>query len=301
MVELVQVTERIEAEFPRLSPQLKRAARYVLDSPDDVALSSMRSLAKRADVHPSALVRLAKELGFEGYVALREPFRETLRRRPERYAVRARNLQARGGGELDNLYGELLEAGGDNIAGTFADCSPERLAKLAATMEGAVHIYVVGMRKCLPVAFYIHYACRMFHQGVTLLGGFAGTMADELRDLGPDDVLLAISFDPYTRETVRAARHAVAMGATLVAITDSPLSPLAEGAAEILVVANASPSFFRSLVAAMALAEALVAFLVARGGDQAIETLTQTESQLDGFGIYLQRPERRAARRRGAR
>ena len=59
MVELVQVTDRIEAEFPRLSPQLKRAARYVLDSPDDVALSSMRALATRADVHPSALVRLA--------------------------------------------------------------------------------------------------------------------------------------------------------------------------------------------------------------------------------------------------
>ncbi len=298
MVELVQVTDRIEAEFPRLSPQLKRAARYVLDSPDDVALSSMRALATRADVHPSALVRLAKELGFKGYVELREPFRETLRRRPERYAERARNLQARGGGELDDLYRELIDAGSDNIAGTFAECSPERLANLAVTMEAARHIYVVGMRKCLPVAFYIHYACRMFHQGVTLLGGFAGTMADELRDLGADDVFLAISFDPYTRETVRAARHAVAMGATVVAITDSPLSPLAEGAVETLVVANAGPSFFRSLVAAMALAEALVAFLVARGGDRAIETLTQTEAKLDDFDIYLQRPERRTGRQR---
>ncbi len=298
MVELVHVTERIQAEFPRLSPQLKRAARYVLDSPDEVALNSMRAVAKRADVHPSALVRLAKELGFKGYVALREPFRETLRRRPERYAERARNLQARGGGELGELYRELIVAGNDNIAGTFADCSPQRLARLAATMEAAGHIYVVGMRKCLPVAFYIHYACRMFHPGVTLLGGFAGTLADELRELGPDDMLLAISFDPYTRETVRTARHAAALGATVVAITDSLLSPLAEVAAETLVVANASPSFFRSLVAAMALAEAIVAFLLARGGDQAIATLTQTEAQLDGFGTYQQRPERQAAGRR---
>ena len=56
----------------------------------------------------------------------------------------------------------------------------------------------------------------------------------------------------------------------------------------MLLVANASPSFFRSLVGAMALAEALVAFLVARGGERTVARLAQTERQLRAFGAYWQ-------------
>jgi DNA-binding MurR/RpiR family transcriptional regulator len=147
------------------------------------------------------------------------------------------------------------------------------------------------MRKCYPVAFYFHYACRMFRDQVTLLSGWAGTLVDELRDLGPGDAMLAISFEPYTRETVTAVRHAAAAGAAVVAVTDSPVSPLARDADHVLLVANASPSFFRSLVGAMALAEALVAFLVARGGERTVAGLGQAERQLRAFGAYWHEAE----------
>ena len=145
------------------------------------------------------------------------------------------------------------------------------------------------MRKCFPIAFYLQYACRMFHDDVVLLSGSAGTLVDEIRDLGRGDILIAVSFDPYTRETVQAAHYATAAGASLVAITDSQLSPLAEGASHSFAVTNSSASFFRSLVAAMALAEAIVAFLLARGGDRAITKLADIEDHLDLFETYTQR------------
>ena len=287
MVELDKVTERIESAFPGLSPQLMRAARYVLDSPDDVALNSMRTVAARAGVHPSAMVRLARKLAYSGYAEFREPFRQHLRTHPTRYASRARHLQARGvDGEAGALFGELVSSGEDNIRRTFEGAGPAELEAVVETLAAARRIYVVGMRKCYPVAFYFHYACRMFGAQVTLLNGWAGTLSDELRDLGPEDALLAVSFEPYTRETVTAARHAAAAGADVVAITDSAVSPLGAEARHVLLVANASPSFFRSLVGAMALAEALVAFLVARGGERTVAGLAQTERQLRAFGAY---------------
>lgn len=290
MVELARVAEQIESAYAGLSPQLQRAARYVLDSPDDVALGTIRDVATQAGVHPSTLVRLARELAFSGYAEFREPFRERLRTQPTRYADRAKNLQARGRGtDAEILYQEIVALGRGNIEQTFADTSPEQLSQLADDMESARRVFIVGLRKCFPIAFYLQYACRMFHDDVVLLSGWAGTLVDELRDLGRDDVLIAISFDPYTRETVHAARYAASAGAKLVAITDSQLSPLAEGASHTFVVTNSSTSFFRSLVAAMALAEAIVAFLLARGGDQAITTLADMEDHLDLFEIYLQR------------
>ncbi len=284
------VKARIENAFPALSPQLKRAARYVLDAPDDVALNSMRTVASHAGVHPSTMVRLAKELEFSGYAKFREPFRQRLRTHTDRYADRARHLQAREadrtGHERDDLLVEIQAAGRENLSRTFAATSAADLAELAEMLEDARRIFVVGMRKCHPVAYYLHYACRMFHDNVVLANGIASTMADELRDMRDGDVLIAVSFEPYTRETVRAARHALSSGAKLVAITDSTVSPLAEGAAKSFVVANDSPSFFRSVVAAMALAEAFVAFLVAHGGNAAIERLTRTEMHLENFDAY---------------
>ena len=79
MNDFAAVTGRIEAAFPDLSPRLRQAARYVIDRPDEVALSSMRRVAAGAGVHPSTMVRLARALAFPGYGALREPFRQHLR------------------------------------------------------------------------------------------------------------------------------------------------------------------------------------------------------------------------------
>jgi DNA-binding MurR/RpiR family transcriptional regulator len=288
MVELATVTEQIEMAFTQLSPQLKRAARYVLDAPDDVALNSMRTVAAHAAVHPSTMVRLAKRFDFPGYAEFREPFRERLRTHPAHYASRARSLQARRAtADTEHpLYQEIVLAGSDNIERTFDDISPEALVAAVETLAAARRIYVVGMRKCYPVAFYFHYACRMFRDDVVLLNGWAATMGDELRGLEGGDALLAVSFDPYTRETVSAVCHAARVGAAIVAVTDSAVSPLARAARHTLLVANRSPSFFRSLVGAMALAEALVAFLVARGGEVAVRALADSEGQLRTLGAY---------------
>ena len=62
------VKQRLEDAFPGLSPQLRQAARFVLDRPEDVALHSMRQLASRAGVHPSTMVRLARAPDYPGYI-----------------------------------------------------------------------------------------------------------------------------------------------------------------------------------------------------------------------------------------
>lgn len=281
------VTSRLETAYAGLSPQLKRAARYVLDSPDDVALHSMRAIATRAGVQPSTMSRLVRQLDFQTYAEFREPFRERLRSRPPRYAARARHLQARAERkEAAGLLSEIIAADANNIRETYEGIGDAKIAAAAETLATARLVYVVGMRKCFPVAHYFHYACRMFHLPVRLVQGSAGTFADELRDVAAADALLAIGFDPYTRETVQATREALAAGAAVVAITDSAVSPLTVGAKHLFLVANHGPSFFRSLVAAMSLVQALVAFLVARSGRSAVRALAETERMLESHSAY---------------
>ena len=69
---------RLLEALPEMSPQLRKAARYVLDNPNDVGVSSIREVAEAAEVTANSLVRMARAAGFEGYEDLRRPFREAL-------------------------------------------------------------------------------------------------------------------------------------------------------------------------------------------------------------------------------
>jgi DNA-binding MurR/RpiR family transcriptional regulator len=278
---------RLENDYDRLSPKLRLAARYVLDAPDDVAFASVRDTAARAGVHPSTLVRLAKTFGFPGYGEFRAVVQQRLRRPQASMTARAHRLSdrvARKPGPA--LFEDLMASGRRNLNDSFAATSAEQLERTADLLAQARRIYVIGMRKCFPVAYYIHYACRMFCDNVRLVTGNAGTFVDELRDVGAEDVLIAISYDPYTRQTVAAVEDAAARGATIVALTDSPVSPLARVAEEVFLIANASPGFFRSIAPAMALAESIVAALLARGGAESLDMLRGTEQQLQRFAAY---------------
>jgi len=298
VTEFAAVKRRLEDAFPGLSPQLRQAARFVLDQPDDVALSSMRQLASRAGVHPSTMVRLAQALDYEGYADFREPFRERLRDGRGRYIDRARHLQARGrNAESAALVDDLLAADLANLEQSFAAADVDRLTDCARALAAARRVYVVGLRSCYPIAFYFHYAWRMFEDKAVLLDGQGGTFADALRELGGDDAMLAISFLPYTRETVQAVAHARDHGATIVAITDSPVSPLARRADFPLIVATAGPSLFHSIVPGMAISQGLIALLLARGGDEALGTLAGSERQLERFHAYWDDSRARSANR----
>jgi hypothetical protein len=61
------VLSRLLEAIPEMSPQLRKAARYVLDNPNDVGVSSIREVAEAAEVTANSLVRMARAVGFDGF------------------------------------------------------------------------------------------------------------------------------------------------------------------------------------------------------------------------------------------
>ncbi len=301
-MDFAALSQRIADKFPRLSPRLQLAARHVLDRPDDVALSSMRRLAADAGVHPSTMVRLARTFDFKGYNEFRQPFQERLRVRPSGYLARARDLQERGTeDEVPILLEEILSTDIANLRGSFAANGAEKFVACAEAMAAAERIFVAGRRSCFPVAFFFHYVYSMFRDNAVLLEGRGGTFADDLRAFASRDLMLAISFEPYSRETVKAVEYARARGGTSVVLTDSRVSPLAKIAHEVLIVGNESPSFFHSLAAAMAVVEALIVLMVAKGGAGTLTSIEESERQLEDFDAYWKPAPKRRKRRPGGR
>jgi DNA-binding MurR/RpiR family transcriptional regulator len=292
-VEFAALVQRVADIFSGLSPELRRAARFVLDRPDDVALTSMRGLARDAGVQPATMVRLARAAGFSGYDEFREPFRHRLRDHRADYVSRARNIQTRGeGGGIPRLLAEVQAAADGNVRATFAESNASAFSSSADALAGSRRVFVVGLRSCYAIAYSFHYAYRMFRDDVRLLDGHGGTFSDGLRNIGPGDAILAISVTPYTSETVHAVAHAKQRGATVVALTDSLVSPLAANADHVLLVRCDGPSFFGSFAAALAVAEALVVVLVANAGEEALRRIEESDRQLEAFAAYARDNQR---------
>ena len=146
---------------------------------------------------------------------------------------------------------------------------------------------MLGSRSSYPVAYHFFYIASFGGAPVILVDGPGGIGVDALRGAGAGDVMFAVSVVPYTRATLDAAAHAAARGVGVIALTDSPLSPLAVGARAVLTVPTATPSFFHSMSAAFAVAETLAALVVAERGPQALEAIRRADRELRSLYAYL--------------
>ena len=106
------ILERLSGAWEDLTPEAQKAARYVLENPADVGVSTVREIAEAASVKPNTVVRMARQVGFEGYEDFRAPFRDAIRQGQAGFPDRARWLQDIGRqGELGPLFAEMVGRG----------------------------------------------------------------------------------------------------------------------------------------------------------------------------------------------
>lgn len=294
MAKQAGVNDRLEASYAALSPRLQQAARFVLDQPQAIAMRSMRSVAAAAGVHPSAMLRLARELGHASYEEFRESYRIWLSDGKSGLSTRALTLRGKTQESAASAtIAEVVARELENVRDTFAAIGADRLEEAQRRLAGARQIYVLGLRALYAPAFYFHYICRMFLPRTILLDGHGGTLADEVRSVGPGDVMLALSSSPYARATVQAARFARAQGASVIAVTDSPRSPVACEAVLSLIVASAtSPVILSSVLPMLSVTQVLIALLLARSGDESVAAIAASDRQLASLEVYVEERRR---------
>jgi len=286
---------KLKSDFDSLSSRFQDAARWMIDHPEDVALLSTREQARRAGVSPATMTRLAQRFGLEGYDDVRKLYADSMRRRPEGFRGRARELLHRRDVEGDAaLVQDIFSALAQHLQELTSPLTIKRFTTAADRIVRADRVFCLGLRSTFAVAYIFHYVRSLFGATSVLVDGAGGTGIDLLRTIGSGDVLLVVTVRPYTRQTVKATRYARARHAKIIALTDSEVSPLASLADDILIVGTETPSFFHSMSPAFASVECLAALVAARQGSQTLKSLARSEAQLSAFDTYVL-PHRKAS------
>ncbi|MBW8812574.1 MAG: MurR/RpiR family transcriptional regulator [Caulobacterales bacterium] len=254
----------ILTRYSGLSKRLQQIARYVLDEPNEVALETLAVIAQRSGVQPSAIVRFAKGFGFDGASQMQRLFRDGLLSGNAAlgYGERVRNFsravdQSGVSGGVD-LLREFVEGNTMALQNLPQTVSDAELTGAVRLVEAAEAVYVVGFRRAFPVASYLAYSLQQAGKRIVFVDGVAGLARQQVQSLTSKDLLIAVSYHPYAEETVQAVEAAAALGAPVLSISDSVVSPIAKPATVTLQVRESEIRAFRSLSASMCLAQALV-------------------------------------------
>jgi DNA-binding MurR/RpiR family transcriptional regulator len=249
-----------------LPKRLTQIATYAVENPDEVAFGTVASIAQNADVQPSTLVRLSQALGYQGFSDLQEVFRARLRDRVLNYDERLEQLRehARDGSKSSLILQGFSEAAERSIAELRQKIEPQHLEKAVAKLESAETIYLIGLRRSFPISSYMSYAFGKLGIKNVLIDAVGGLAAEDVGFATPKDCVLAISFTPYASETVSLAQRAAARRVPVIAITDSPFSPLVSIAGQWFEIQESNYEGFRSMAATLSLAMTLTVAVAER-------------------------------------
>lgn len=281
------LTHLLDSRFESLSPELQRAARWVRDHPAELGLQSMRQSAHAASVSPATMTRLARALGLDSFEAMRRPS----------MAAFALSV-ARGAGTqdapaavlaVDATLGRMRQSQAGNLASAYDRNPSPQLRAAAQSILAARDVIFLGLRASFGIAYHLHYSCDWLRPGVRLATDAGGAWGDQVLALTPEDLLVVVSQAPYTRQTVEAVQAARQRQVPVLALTDSPLSPLARLAQQSLLFEAASPTFFHSMAGAQALAEALMACVAEQGGPAVKKRLTERQQSLQHAHAYWEK------------
>jgi len=281
------VLDRLTEEWDALTPEAQKAARYVLENPQDVGISTVREIAEAAKVKPNTFMRMARQVGFEGYDDFREPFRDAIRRGTVSFPDRARWLQdISKSGELGGLYADLLGAAIRNLEETFAGIGAEDLKVAAQVIWASRNVYTLGVgvnnANARNFTYLASTGMKQFH-AIPRPGSVA---TDDLAWADGRDVLIAITCRPYRKEVVEAVRIAREQGVSVIGISDSPASPIILASDYGFIVAADTPQFFPSSVSTIALLETLLSFVIAVSSDEIVARVEKFHKRRHQLGIY---------------
>ena len=283
-----QVIDRLVDQYPRFSPQLKRAAQYLLENRKEIGLRSMRQIANKAEVHPNTLIRLAKSVGFDGYAGLREPFRDSLSSAPsEHFQSRARWLQSINKGHshgklIANMAASVL----GNIEHLYTDIDVADLKRAANKIIASRTTYILGVGAFHSMAHYFWYVCQMALDNLIQLPRLGNLPNDDVVKATKQDVLLLMAFAPYRTDIIEATQLAHEQGANTIVISDSFSSPVVSGASHVYIVPNKTPQFFPSHIGVISLLETLIAFIVADAKLDVVANIDEFHRRRFDSGIY---------------
>lgn len=262
----------------------KAIARFILEHYDKAAFMTAVKLGNAVGTSESTVVRFAYETGYDGYPKLQKALQELVRNKltsMQRIAI------------SDDRYGNedsvraVMDSDIDNIKATLNEIDMAAFEGAVGSILSAKRIYILGVRSSSSLASFLSFYFNFIFDNVKLISSnTASEVFEQILKIGEDDVLIGISFPRYSKRTVKAMQYAHDQKSHVIAITDSPASPIARYADHSLFARSNMASFVDSLTAPLSVINALIVSVGMKRREDIYQSFEKLEHIWDEYEVY---------------
>ena len=279
----------MESQAPTFSKGQRRIAAYISESYDKAAFMTASKLGSAVGVSESTVVRFAMELGYDGYPSMQKAMQEMVMSRLT--SVQRMDMSTDRIGSRD-VAGSVMQADMEKLRQTQDNLSRQDFQQAVDALLEAKSIYVIGVRSAAALAnFFGYYLNYMFENVHVVTASGSSEMLEKLVNVKADDAVLAISFPRYSTATVKGVEHCRQAGATVIGLTNSSLSPLAQACDHLLLAKSDMMSFVDSLVAPLSVVNALLVALASGRSQVLAKNFDTLERVWDAYNVYEKRTD----------
>ncbi len=261
---------RIQAVSSGLTPGQRRIAEILLANPHEAAFLGIEELADRSESSVATVVRFAKTLGYAGFLELRKSLVHSAKRH---YRRGDQLLQA-----PDQASATLIEVARRdirNIERVVQAVDEKHLQGVVTLVKESRARLVLGDGVSSLMARHLAYL--LVNAGLPVMEGNPADFATQVGNLAPEDLVVAFSIAPYSRETLDAAAYARKRGVKVLAFTDDLQSPLGRVATLAVPLPGENLFYSHSLAAFGVLAHAIATTIARQDPKGALRKMREVE------------------------
>ncbi len=279
----------LQAQAPTFSKGQRRIATYIMESYDKAAFMTANKLGKAVGVSESTVVRFAMDLGFSGYPTMQKALQEMVMNRltpVQRMGVANDRI-----GNQD-VVSTVLRSDMEKLRQTHETVNRDAFQAAINAILKARRIYVLGVRSASALShfmgFYLNY---MFDNVRIVTTSGCSEMFENVVGVDKEDVVIAFSFPRYSTATIKGVQYCRSVGATVIGLTNSHLSPLAQNSDHVLVAKSDMVSLIDSLVAPLSLINAMLVALAAGREKTLAKNFETLERVWEEYNVYEKRSD----------
>ena len=278
------ILNALQEMAPTFSKGQRAIAKYITESYDKAAFMTASKLGKTVGVSESTVVRFAVELGYDGYPSMQKAMREMVLNR----LTSVQRIEVANNRFADHdVVSTVLQSDIEKLRQTEELIDRDDFSAAVNAILNSKRIYILGIRSTAPLANFLGYYLNYMFRNVHIVTASGTTeLYEKIVGVNADDVLIAFSFPRYSSTTIRGARYCRSAGATVIGLTDSMLSPLAQNSDHVLLAKSDMVSLVDSLVAPLSVINALIVALASKKEKELARTFETLERLWEEHHVY---------------
>ncbi len=262
-----ELTQNIRDNYKILSKNLQLVADYFIENFDKIPFLSVQEIAKKSGSSVASVVRFTQKIGYSGFAEIRNAITENIQKQ-----LKTRDkfplIQESDNDEV-NILTKVANQDIKNINDTFKVIETKDFIKAVDQIFEAKQVYTAGLGISFLLSRILSYQLNQVGVKSHAMHHDTSPFLEQALLLDKSDLLVVLSFPPYSKETVELVKTVKAKGVKVITITDKPAAPSTFHADISLLVKSENMLFTNSFAAISVLINAIATQCAFRDDDKA--------------------------------